>query len=1180
MKKLLHWLVKPPVLALLGVLLLALVIWFEAPLLSFDGHAPFAAERVRWYWILGLLLAWALWFGGKVLLIKLANLRLMESLAAQHKPVGPQAAPESAAELAQLTTRMREAMAVLRKLRTGGRGGIYQLPWYMIIGTSRTGKSTALTRSGLKFPLAGSMGTGPVGGTGITAYCDWWFTDEAVLIDTAGRYTTQDDNAQVDQTGWTAFLRLLRRHRRRRPVNGVILAVSVTDLLRHDEAWRAAYVAALRARLKDLHEQLGLRFPVYVLVTKCDLLAGFVEFFDTLSREERGQVWGMTFQPEAPSNDPLQPPGALAAFPAEFDLLEGRLQSRVLARMQAERDLERRALIYRFPQQFAGIRDVLGTFLGEVFTPNRYEQAALLRGVYFSSGTQEGTPLDRVMSALAASFGVDRQALAPHGAGGAAGLEGRSYFLTRVLRDVMFPEAELAGINHALERRRRWMQWGALGGAVMLFGLLVAGMIGSYLRNDAYIKDMAVRTADLSRRMAAAGPVVPVLDAARALPGGYADRDHSPPWLMRFGLYQGDKLGEAARIAYRRLLQEALLPRVQGRMEERLRIGNAGDADTLYETLRVYLMLADAGHFDSGAVADWLAWDNPQAQAGLNEEGLRALAAHQEALLEGLREGQAVPQVDDDLVAATRLALAQMPLDGRVYAGLKRQLTASGLPEFSAVSAGGAQAASVLVRRSGEPLTRGINGMFTVAGNARFLEASKAALSSVAAERWVLARQEADAGDPVAMQQVLLRLYYDDYIAQWEALLADVTVRPFDNMEQGARVANLLGGADSPLRKFLLAASRETTLGGAANAGKPAVPPVGAGAARKLGDYTKRLQGVLGTAPAAAGSGAPAMHPVDAHFEALHKLTTGTPAPLDATLAMLKDVAVYLDAAASAKRSGTPPPPADALARVRLEADGKPEPLAGVLKTLDSGGAGLASGSERERLNALWRAGPATFCRQAVAGRYPIVRSAKVDIPSEDFGKLFAPGGLIDDFFQKNLLSYVDMSGGQWRWRPTAGNATLGIPQSTLDEFQRAARIRDAWFGGGGQLASMRFALRPVSLDPAVTKLTLDIDGQPLSVTPGAMAAATFQVPSGKGTGQVQLEVAPPGASGAVRRDGPWAWLRMLDAGTVEATPQTERYRVTFDVDGRKAVFEMTASSVVNPFRRGVLEQFRCMDGL
>jgi type VI secretion system protein ImpL len=330
----------------------------------------------------------------------------------------------------------------------------------------------------------------------------------------------------------------------------------------------------------------------------------------------------------------------------------------------------------------------------------------------------------------------------------------------------------------------------------------------------------------------------------------------------------------------------------------------------------------------------------------------------------------------------------------------------------------------------------------------------------------------------------------------------------------------------------------------------------------------------------AAAAPAAAANPVDAHFENLHKMTAGTPPPLDKTLAMLKDVAVYLDSAAAARRTGAPPPPGDALAKVKLEADGAPAPLGQVLKAIDSGGAGLASGSERERLNALWSAGPAQFCRQAVAGRYPVVKGAAQDITADDFGKLFGPAGLIDDFFQKNLAQYVDMGGPQWRWRATANDASLGIPQASLDEFQRAARIRDAFFANGARQASMRFELNPVSLDPAIAKFVLDIDGQVLDAAPGALAPASFQLPSGKGAGQVKLEVTPPSAHASLRTEGPWAWLRMLDKASVEPTAQGERYKVIFDLDGRKAALELTASSVVNPFRRAVLEQFRCVDKL
>jgi type VI secretion system protein ImpL len=1179
MKRLFSWLIKPAVLSFLGVLLLSLIIWFEAPLLAFDGKEPFASENVRWTFILIFFLAWAGYFLWRMISARIANARLMKSVAGEDEaaPAPPPGAKESAAELAAIGKRMQEAMAILRKTKTGGKkGGLYQLPWYMFIGAPGTGKTTALTQSGLKFPLAESMGKAAIGGVGGTRNCDWWFTDEAVLLDTAGRYTTQDSHADVDKAAWDGFLQLLRKHRRRRPINGVIIALSAADLLQEGEAWRKSQAQAIRERLKELHEKLGVRFPVYVMVTKVDLLAGFMEYFDNLGREERAQVWGMTF----PLADGEQIDATLATFPAEFQLLEQQLQARVLARMQQERDTQKRALIYSFPQQFAGIGDVLERFLGDVFQSNRYEQQALLRGVYFSSGTQEGSPIDRVMSAMAASFGLDRQVLPPNGS------SGRSYFITNLLQKVIFPEAELAGVNRALERKRRWLQWGATAGIGLLFVLASAGMLTSYFRNQAYVADMGQRTGEIGKTIGALPAqgsvlqVLPVLDAVRDLPGGYSEREQGAPWLMRFGLYQGDKLGEGAQQAYRKLLRETLLPRIQQRMEDQLRRSSANNTEYLYEVLRVYLMLGDASHFDAESVAAWVSYDYDRNLTEANDDQKQALSAHVLALLDNYQGAGEPARLDPQLISDTRLTLARMPVQQRVYNRLKRQMMRDKLPEFTVVSAGGRDASAVFVRRSGEPLTRGIDGMFSVAGYAKFLEQTDEAMADVEKERWVLAQQEAAAvaGNPDQVREALLQLYYDDYIAQWDALLADVTVTPFGNLEQGARITSILSGVDSPLRKFMAAASKETTLG--ATKGSKSLASVSAAVKNKLDAYKKKLESSIGAPTAVVAAPVKALNPVDAHFDDLHKMTAGTPAPLDQVLAMLKDVALYMDAAGAAKRSGTPPPPGDALSKVKLEAEGKPAPLGALLKSIDGGGAGLTSGSERERLNSLWTAGAAQFCRQAVAGRYPLVRSAAQDVTPDDFGKFFSPGGLLDDFFQKNLLQYVDMGGAQWRWRATANNASLGISQDVLDQFQRGARIRDAFFGNGGRQASMRFDLKPAAVDSGIARLTLEIDGQLLTIAPNGNASVPFQLPSGKGSGQVKLDGAPASANSSLRTDGPWAWFRMLDKATVEPTAQGERYKVTFDLDGRKAGVELTANSVVNPFKRSTLEQFRCMDRL
>jgi type VI secretion system protein ImpL len=431
-------------------------------------------------------------------------------------------------------------------------------------------------------------------------------------------------------------------------------------------------------------------------------------------------------------------------------------------------------------------------------------------------------------------------------------------------------------------------------------------------------------------------------------------------------------------------------------------------------------------------------------------------------------------------------------------------------------------------------------------------------------------------------------MYYDEYIRQWDALLADVTLVPFTTLDQAARVINSVASQESPLRKFLQAAARQTRL----DKLKTAKSSVDAATdtVKQLSDAAKRrLESALsdGTQDVLPADVRP-VNPVDIHFAPLHKMVetgaataggAGGPSGLDGVLLKLKDVAVDLDAANAARAAGQPPPPADALAKLKREADSLPAPLGALVRNVDTAGSGLTLGTERDRLDALWKTGPALFCRAAIAGRYPLVRKAAQEATPDDFGRFFGPGGMADEFFQKHLVNYVDTSGAQWRWR-VVNNRDLGMDQEVLNQFQRAAQIRDKFFGNGGKQASVRFDLKPLAADAALTRVVLDVDGQQLVFAPKTpQAAASFQIPSGKGVNAVRFDVAPA-TTAELRTEGAWAWFRMLDKAMLEPSAQGERYKLTFDLEGRKIIYELTANSVNNPFKRDGVEQFRCLESL
>src|ERR1700743_178015 len=241
-------------LSILGAIVLAAVVWLAGPLVSIGDVQPFDSALVRLLIILVILLAVCGAIAWRIVSRRRAAAKIAEAMTET-------VAEDSDAPV--LKQKMEDALAVLKRSGKSNARALYDLPWYVIIGPPGAGKTTALVNSGLKFPLAGDNAAMVVQGVGGTRYCDWWFTDQAVLIDTAGRYTTQDSDAKIDRRSWLAFLDLLRRNRPRQPITGVLVAISIADLLTLSATEITAHADAIRRRLDELHERLRINFPVY-----------------------------------------------------------------------------------------------------------------------------------------------------------------------------------------------------------------------------------------------------------------------------------------------------------------------------------------------------------------------------------------------------------------------------------------------------------------------------------------------------------------------------------------------------------------------------------------------------------------------------------------------------------------------------------------------------------------------------------------------------------------------------------------------------------------------------------------------------------------------------------------------------------------------------------------------------
>ena len=1178
MKSVIGFLVSRWFLSFLGALLAALLVWFLGPLLAFLAGVIVRAAIV--------VVIFLLWFGINFWISrrnKAADSALAKGVA--EAPAADPTAAASAEEVAALSEKLKTALALLQKAR-GSRGYLYEQPWYVIIGPPGAGKTTALLNAGLKFPLAAEMGQGAVAGVGGTRLCDWWFTEQAVMIDTAGRYTTQDSDAAVDRAGWEGFLALLRRTRTRQPLNGVIVAIALSDIAAAPRDERLAHARAIRRRVKELGEKLGVRVPVYALFTKADLIAGFTEFFDDLDRERRAQVWGTTF--------PLGggEAGPVAGFGAEFRALVARLDARLFDRLQAERSPERRAMIAGFPAQVASLEAPLAEFLQEAFGGSRLDPAPFLRGVYLTSGTQEGTPIDRLTGVLARAFGVDQRrapSLRPE--------QGRSYFLGGLLSGVIFGEAMLVSARPEVVRRRRLVRLAGfaaalvvlLGGGAVLFAAR-SGQAAAVAQSQAALASYDKLAQGIALDPVTSGdlrPIVPLLDAARALPYGYGAGESAPGAGAAWGLSQIGKLRAGARQVYRDALGNAMLPRLIARLEAQMR-GNLDRPDFLYQATRVYLMLGGQGPLDRALVEEWMKLDWENVYPGPLNAPLRAdLGQHLVALLSG-----PLPAVslDGGLIAAARTAFSRVPLAQRVYSRIRPSAAAQAVPAWVPANVLGGAGVPLFTRTSGKPLTEGIAGFFTVKGFYDvLLPELPLATKEVASESWVLGRTEEVAPGSAQAQNLetdVIRLYETDYERAWDRMLADLQIAPMTSLAQASQALFILASPQSPMKVLLASVARQLTLDVPPKPPPGVKPPAGLAAqgAGALAGGAASLKGLLGAGGAAAAPAAPPGSAVAARYKALREFVNGGPgAPINIVLPMLGALQQQLAALASVPAGGAAAPAAvtgpDPTAMLKNEAAQAPQPVARWLEALAVSGNALRGGGARQQVAAAFTGagGPAMLCQKAVDGRYPFFPGATNEIPLADFAHLFAPGGLLDSFFNTQLRPFVDTSGAAWRPQAVNGVAAPVSP-GDVAEFQRAAVIRDLFFAAGGTAPSVSFTITPLSLDDGAKQVTLEMGA--LTVTyahgPPRGTAVTWPGPSGMNHVRLVFDPPPPGGTGVLQASGPWALFRLFNQGSLAQQGGAENFVLSFQIGVRQASFSIQANSVFNPFSPGVLQDFRC----
>ena len=1177
LKKMVSKLKSRALLTAIGLLCLALLIWFGGPLIAIAGYEPLLSTTSRLVALLCIALGWGGFHFIKGIKDKKNNDAMVSNMINGDEKSNNLNDSAIKNEIETLQQRMVQAHEILKDAKLGKNKSVYELPWYIIIGPPGSGKTTAIQHSGLEYPLKEKMGIDMIQGVGGTRNCDWWFTNKAVLIDTAGRYTTHDSNKKQDSRAWQGFLGLLKKYRPVRPINGIIISMGLSELLNQTKTERNLHARAIKQRLQELQNQLGMTFPVYVLFSKCDLIAGFNEFFSSLEKEDCEQIWGVTFPLEINNNE-----STVSSFNKEFHALLSNLNEKVNLRLKDERDQERRRVIYEFPKQLRLLQSAADDFLKEIFSPNSYEIPPMLRGVYLTSATQEGKPIDKLSSDLLTSNRTHLKA--------ATDKTTRSYFIKHLLEDVIFPEKDLATTNKHHDKQNLILKNSILIIATVLTLFFSVSWWQSYNWNN-YLVDSTELELTKYNEVTSGGlkdsndiiKITHGLSILRNLPLGFVNESASDD-INTWGLYQGDKLRQPAIGAYKRALSAYLLPYLSSALLQEMS-NNTDSLNYLYLTLKTYLMLHEPEHYVEEDVKAWFSVYFDRKIVGEVNRNLREeLNQHVSTMLElGVRGDN----IDNQAIEKARDTLSQLTLVERAYQRLKSEFIPSNIPDFKLGNVIGLDSLAAFRYHSGKKISQPIPGLYTFNGFHGIFNIEKNEIvKSLVEDRWVYGEGEnaLTSSTEETITKQLENKYFQDYIFYWENLLNDLALQPLDTEENSNSIIHELANSESPMKSIILAVQKNVQLTKipVSKNSKAALSVAESASDEILRNKKSRISRLLPKEDIDLDINLPGKT-VELAFKELLNLNV-------TYLDQAEDILRKLDRSIAKKNLDssrlygfTEDEFEIDYAKIGQDLNEQvidfPEPVIGWYGSILTWLERKVVVEKQQKLtvakkdlNILWRKEVLQTCRRGIAGRYPFKSSATKEVSAKDFNQFFGYNGTLDKFFNENLSEFVNTNKNPWVFVKN-----IGLNKSALRVFQRGAVIRKNFFENGGKKAQVSFALKPLYLDRHISHFKLIINQQELNYRHDPIRSTQFVWTTAQDA-ETRVIFTPPngGRSITTQYSGDWSFFRFLDSLAAQRPETKKDGQLDISLNGNQAKVLLTATNSNNPFWKSDLVRFSC----
>ncbi|MFG0409995.1 type VI secretion system membrane subunit TssM [Pseudomonas sp. FYR_11] len=1164
-----------PLLLVLGAVLMLVAIWWLGPQWTWREQQPLASMAHRGLASLVLVLVPLLCW---LVVLRRRNHRLQaernQAVAAEVDRTLPFVQAQEKALDQGLSRFLHNA---------GGRRALYRLPWYLVLGDQHAGKTSFIDRTEQNFSLTRIDKAQARGrqARGLAYPIGWWVSNEAVIIDPPGAFISQasrpvspaeetDANEVPPDTAarlWQHLLGWLVRNRSQRALNGVLLAVDLPALLHGTPEQRVALAHVLRTRLYELSSQLGSRLPLYVVLTKFDLLDGFDQFYAGLPAGSREKMLGFTFKLDAVGTFDAW----LEEYGDHYDRLIRQTFEQVVDRLDTLGGAPLRARLFSLHAQLVGLRPILLGFLKETLASDRFTTPALVRGVYWSSVMQQGDMLNAFVREAAQPYKTKLPLLEGKAQGKAL-----AYFIQHAFRRVIYQEAGLAGDNIKVARSKRQLLWVGSGVGALAVCVAIASWQRYFDINSAKAANVLAKSREYShhevdQRLDPSGRnLLEPLDQIRDAVSVFGDYRAAWPGVADLGLYQGRAIGPTVDEAYLSLLSKRFLPALASGVIDAMNAASPGSEQQM-AALRVYRMLEDRQNRRPEWVEDWMArqWQRQfPGQGQLQRDLMRHLK-------------YALAYADTDLpqysqrIAEVQQALRRVPLPERVYASLKQQAGEqlhTGLdlrhqvgPAFDVVYQSSGSS------RKGDDVL--LAPMLTAKGFKEYFEPRSQRFADMAMiDQWALGERgqlDYSDADREALSERLRNLYSADYIDSWRRALNAISVADFRDLDHGVAILQQFTGPAAPMHRLLDTVRDNTSLSS----------PVGV----ESPGETEALQ------PKSSNPEQQQAWAIQRAFAGLSGMLRATgekPSYYDETLGAIAAVHDYAKAVQDSPDRGKAALQAvhqrfsmtgqDPIGTLQRVATGLPEPINHQVRKVADQTAQVLNVEALRELERRWDAEVYSFFQQRLAGRYPFMVRAP-DASLDDFEAFFGPKGRLQQFHDQYLKVFLKdnleaLQAGQ------QGQSL--IRSDVIEQLERADRIRETFFDQRGNL-SVQFSIEPLGLSANQRTSLLDLDGQLISYTHGPSQITGIVWPNTLGQ-QVRSNLTllrQNGNSSSLEYRGPWSMFRLLSRGALNGRTATS-VDLSFRTGDGVMRYRLNAEKAFNPITQEPFKGFKLPRGL